>query len=105
MISSELFNDFKCCYPNRPEHFVHNEKILSCGHPVCQQCFKDNFENIKCSRCDTITNIPVCGSSDFVNKLSKRYIEAHLAEFSQLIDTKLAYTVNEIKCAYYLNFW
>jgi hypothetical protein len=103
MIFEELLDDLKCSMPNKPEHFVQNEKILSCGHPVCTDCMQNNVgTTISCARCHMSTDRArlVMSSSDYINKISKRYIEAYLGEFSHVVDTKLERAIADLKSKY-----
>jgi hypothetical protein len=91
-------NDLKCCMPDRPQHFVQSQKILSCGHPVCSNCIETDCPiGIECARCHKTNSSDLSSSFDYVNKLSEKYIESNLVELSQFLYCELKNTINDIE--------
>ncbi len=89
-------NDLKCCMPNRPVHFVQNQRILSCGHPVCSACAADAVD-IKCVRCNALNKSELSSSFDYIDRLSEKYIESNLKDFHQALYIDLAKTIADIQ--------
>jgi hypothetical protein len=93
-------NDLKCCMPNKPEHFVRHQKILSCGHPVCSSCCAhDTTTGIKCARCNVVnqSELSDLSSFDLINKLSEKYIESNLVDFHKLLYAELKETIENLE--------
>jgi hypothetical protein len=91
MNNEKFLNLLKCCMPDKPEHFVQDPKLLSCGHPICNQCITDklggNFIGIVCVQCKQsnvldLKTIPIL-------TFSKTMLEMGLTDFSKILQTKL----------------
>jgi hypothetical protein len=92
----ELLNELRCCAPDRPEHYVQHQKILSCGDPICASCIQDTRE-IRCGRCNKINQSDLNSSFTFINKISTNYIESNLSDYSKIVHSKLETTVAGLK--------
>jgi hypothetical protein len=88
--------------PERPEHFVQNQKLLSCGHPVCSKCAM-NKPAIVCKQCNQLNTSDLSQPSfEHINKISNGYIQAYLMDFSQTVYEKLDQTITGLNGEYYI---
>jgi hypothetical protein len=102
MIPESSLHKIKCSWPNKPEHYAHEPRLLSCGHPVCIQCIQTN-DTIHTSS-TAKTHCFQCGKENTrdlfkspVDEISQATIENDLKYVYDELCGKLSSTENEIE--------
>ncbi len=85
-----------CCMPNMPAHFLHEAKLLSCGHHVCAECIHSPMNEIECSRCSQLNKLDVQAIP--ISRFSENVIECNLEKFSGYLYDELVKTKNDFNC-------